>query len=129
MGMESEENLKVQCPLLRPAISPVSDKAPIAIEPNLDADRDVYEAGHGRRVIDVEGPMTIDVAGICLACHDAVTSARVDSLCGTSDHMANCPIFPEKFKIKGFLKRRQNLCPPRRPKRGGGVGDDEGTKK
>lgn len=95
--MEGQRSLDNQCPLLRPAVSPVSNKASIVIEPDLDACRDAFEGGHGRRVIDSEGPMTIDVAGICLACHDAVTSARANGLCRMPGYFANCPI-SGKFK-------------------------------
>jgi len=80
----------------------VSGEASIVIEPNLDVDRDVYEGGHGRRVFDGSPKgerMTLEMAGICLASHDAVTSACAAGLCKMSDHMERCPVVSEKYKL------------------------------
>lgn len=94
--------MEKQCPLLRLAISPVSGKASVVVEPALDCARGAYSPGCGRRVFDGDESgklMTLDIAGTCLATHDAVTVVCAKKYCETADHAVNCPVYPEKYKL------------------------------
>lgn len=100
--MEGQRSLNKQCPLLRPAVSPVSGKASVVIEPALDCDKEAFSPGCGVRVFDGDKSgklMTLDIAGTCLATCDAVTAACAGKYCKTGDHAADCPVYPEECRL------------------------------